>query len=671
MIASPDITRLDDFPLERRPLLWLLASQALAVAPFMLHGPVWVPLSCLATLALRAIILQRGLRLPPRWLLVAILGLATAAVLAEFGTLIGRDAGTALLILLLGLKQFETRALRDAVVGVMLGYLALAALFLFTQSIPITLYALGCAALLTAALAALNPGSGTRGLRSELGLALRLALHSLPFVLALFLLFPRIEGPLWRTPMDEASGRTGLSDEMSPGEISNLIRSTRTAFRVSFEGPIPVEAQRYWRGPVLWSFDGRTWRMPERLIERLPRNSPDSLQGPVDYTVTLEPHGRRWVFPLDLPAQAPSGLRLTADYQLRVREPIREVRQFRLRSYIDYELAADLHPRERELALQLPPGHAPGARELGRSWRAALRSDSAIVRRALEHFAQNPFSYTLSPRALHDDPVDQFLFETREGFCEHYAGAFVVLMRAAGIPARVVTGYQGGEYNPMGDYLLVRQADAHAWAEVWLRGSGWLRVDPTAAVSPDRIDLGIEAALSGQAELPVALGSGRVGDWLRGLRLAWDSVNFYWNDWVLAYGPERQRRLLEYLGWRHLDAMALIATLIGVVLLLGLAYTGFELWRRRVPAPEPSLRLYRRFCARLARIGLRRHPWEGPLDFARRVGGRRPDLSAQIQTITKLYARLRYGSGDTETLERLTALVRDFRPPKKEPAEAG
>jgi hypothetical protein len=196
-------------------------------------------------------------------------------------------------------------------------------------------------------------------------------------------------------------------------------------------------------------------------------------------------------------------------------------------------------------------------------------------------------------------------------------------------------------------------------------------VDPTAAVSPDRIDLGIEAALSGQAELPVALGSGRVGDWLRGLRLAWDSVNFYWNDWVLAYGPERQRRLLEYLGWRHLDAMALIATLIGVVLLLGLAHTGFELWRRRVPAPEPSLRLYRRFCARLARIGLRRHPWEGPLDFARRVGGRRPDLSAQIQTITKLYARLRYGSGDTETLERLTALVRDFRPPKKKPAEAG
>lgn len=666
--------RLDDYPLTRRALLWLLVAQCLAVAPFMLHTPAWIATSTLALLGLRVVLLHWEVPLPSRWLLVTLLGIASFGVLAQFGTLVGRDAGSALLLLLLGLKQFETRAIRDAVIGALLGFLVIAALFLFDQSIPIVVYALGTGVVLAAALSALNPGSGELRIAPNLKLAIRLLLQSLPVVFVLFVLFPRIEGPLWHTPVEEASGQTGLSDEMSPGRISRLIQSTRTAFRVSFDGPIPPESQRYWRGPVLWDFDGRTWRMPSSMIARRPGPVPENLQRPVDYTVTLEPHGRSWIFPLDLPALTPSNTRLTGDFQLRSREPIREVRQFRLRSYLDYTLGAKLSALERQLGLRLPPRYAPRTQQLGRAWRAELESDFAVVRRALDFYAQNPFFYTLNPPALQVDPVDEFLFETRRGFCEHYASSFVVLMRAAGIPARVVTGYQGGEYNPLGDYLLVRQADAHAWAEVWVQGRGWLRIDPTAAVSPNRIDVGIEAALSGLGELPVTLRSGFASEWLRSARLAWDSVNFYWNEWVLAFGPERQRRLMERLGWPDPNALTLVLTLIATILAISLGYAAFGLLRGRIIREEPIVREYRRFCARLGRVGLERRPDEGPLAFCRRIRLQRPDLASEVEPISKLYVEMRYAGAIPADLGRLRDLVACFHPskaPKRKPAEAG
>lgn len=674
MSAPAAVTRLDDYPLSRRALLWLLAAQGLVVLPFLLHGPAWVAPMSLGLLGLRAVSLQYDLRLPSRWLLFTMLAVTVVAVVAQFGTLFGRDAGTALLLLLLGLKQFETRALRDAMIGVFLGYLALAALFLFSQSIPTALYALGTGVLLAATLSALNPGSSEAPIGTSLRLALRLIVQSLPIVAILFLLFPRIQGPLWKTPVDEVSGQTGLSGEMSPGEISRLISSKRPAFRVTFEGPIPQEPDRYWRGPVLWDFDGRTWRMSRALVQETAEVPRQHLQRPVDYTVTMEPHRRRWVFPLDLPGRAPMNMRLTGDFQLRVHEPIREVRQYTLRSYLGRSFGTELTGLERQRALALPTRFAQRAQALGRSWRTELESEAAVVRRALEYFGQEPFFYTVEPPALRIDPVDEFLFESRQGFCEHYAGSFVVLMRAAGIPARVVTGYQGGEYNPLGDYLLVRQADAHAWAEVWLRGRGWLRIDPTAAVSPDRVDLGIEAALSELDRFPLALRSAVLSDWLRGARLAWDSVNYHWNEWVLAYGPEKQRRLMERLGWHGSNALALVATLTLATLLAMIGYLAVRLWRARAVREEPAVRLYGRFCYRLARIGLGRRPSEGPLDYARRVTRERPDLAHEVEPIVQLYTRMRYAGSGPGGLPRLKALIAAFRPrpPRKgKPAVAG
>ena len=583
---------------------------------------------------------RRQKPLPPRPLLLLLTLGATLAIGLQFHTLLGRDAGVSLLVVMLALKLLELHTQRDAMLAIFLGYFVIAGQFFFTQEIPVAVYMVLAILLITAALIGLSGHAERLPIKQRLKTAAALLAQSLPMMLVLFLLFPRLPGPIWALPKDSTTGMTGLSDRMAPGQISLLIQSNKTAFRVVFDGEIPPPEERYWRGPVLAQYDGRSWNRPD-----FPPHHIEPLTGTrsISYTITLEPSGQRWLLALEHASTVPANAQLNAAYEMMSVSELREVRQYRMTSVLDATYEPELNAWARARALQLPEDTAPRARALAQGWFVDSDTPQQIVERALTHFRTEPFFYSLEAPLLADDPVDQFLFETRTGFCEHYASSFVVLMRAAGVPARVVTGYLGGEINNVAGYMLVRQADAHAWAEVWIEGEGWVRVDPTAAIAPERVLSGVSAALGDSDLLPAFIRASYGTSWLNQLSMAWDSVNYYWNDWVLSFGPEKQRELLEKLGlgklgWEYI--VILLFTLLGAMVAL---YMGYYWWRMR-PLPQGDAeRLLTRLEAFLARAGIERAPHEPVTLLAARVAQQRREWKAPVGEFLRDYQRARYG----------------------------
>jgi transglutaminase-like putative cysteine protease len=649
--------------LSTRSQTWLLAAVGLLVLPHLPRLPWWIGLLAVGVGLFKLVLLRRPRHRPPRPLLALLTVAASAGVFFSYGTLLGKQAGVALLVVMLALKLLELHTVRDARLLVYLGYFLVVTNFLFTQTIPIALYMFVATLVITATLSVITHSSRERPAGSHLRLAAVLLVQALPIMLVLFVFFPRVAGPLWGLPRDAYAGMTGLSDSMTPGAISSLAQSGATAFRVEFFGPAPEPALRYWRGPVLWHTDGRTWS-PGRTGS-YPRQRPEAVQNrdqALRYAITLEGHDKPWLLALDLPVEISQRALYTVDFQWLAYRPVRERIRYEATSWPHYH-TGPLDPPLRKAALQLPEHVSPRVQALARGWRDRADSDSAVVQQALEHFHTQPFVYTLQPPLLGDDPVDDFLFGTRRGFCEHYAAAFVVLMRSAGIPARVVTGYQGGEYNPVGDYWLIRQADAHAWAEVWLPDTGWQRVDPTAAVAPERIEHALDPGRQA-AGAPARFRLAETGLLLRGwrqLQFAVDSVNNHWNQWVLSYGPQRQLELLAALGFRQASWREMALTLL---LLTGGCLLGIALWMLvRTPAPaDPVLQAWQRFCSRLGRLGVQRAPGEGPRDLARRALAARPEVAAQVNAITGLYIALRYGRPrpDSGKLKQLRQQIRRF-----------
>ncbi len=653
--------------LDRHATALLLGGMGLALLPHLGRLPLWFSALLVGVGAWRFGATARGWRAPGLVWRVAIVGTAIFGIHQQFGTLVGRDAGVALLVVMMILKLLELRQRRDVMVLILLSYFALSTHFLYDQSIGLALYVgLATAAILTLHIHLTQRPEGR--LRQSAGPALRLLLQALPLALVLFLLFPRIPGPIWGLPQEALSNMTGLSDQMTPGSITNLGRSDEIAFRVAFEGAVPAPQLRYWRGPVLWDTDGRGWRNLDggRLFDGATVLEPRLVEAadPVDYTVTLEPSNKRWLLTLDIATVAPDIGRLTPDFYAIAPQPLRERVRYRVRSHTRYNTGPPTF-YQIQRGLRLPAGRNPRAVALGRSLRQRFDDEGAIVEALLKHFREQPFVYTLSPPLLDGpDPVDRFLFESREGFCEHYAAAFVTVMRAAGVPARVVTGYQGGELNPVGDYLIVRQRDAHAWAEVWLRGRGWVRVDPTAAVAPERVEQGLAEGEAGERGAIRFSGTERdvVGRWLRQLRFGADSLNNAWNQWVLGFDREAQRKLLERLGLRVSHWRDLLAPLAAAVALVLLVSALFILRRERGPGPDPAAAAYARFCHKMARRGLVRRPDESPGDFARRVAAAEPELKREVERITALYQACRYGARPgPESLRRLREAVRRLR----------
>lgn len=650
--------------LPRVTLLRLLGVLSLVLLPHAWHLPPWASLLVAALIAWRAGTALREWPLPPPLLRGLLTLLAGACVFLAYGRLNGQEPGTALLVLMTALKLLEMRARRDVMVVVFLMYFLLFTHFLFTQEMWAILWLLASAVAITALLIECHHPTEPLAPRRTLRMGAVMTAQALPVMLVLFVLFPRIPGPLWGLPSDSGAARSGIPDSMAPGDIADLILSDAAAFRVRFLGSeAPPMRQRYWRATVFDSFDGRAWQTGFRP------DAPPTLQSELafsgeglHYEVVMEPHRARWLFALDMPdpRALPPQVRMGWDYQLLTPRPVSDRLLYEAYSNPRYSVqAGGLPPWQRAGTLRLPPGYNPRTRELAQRWRAQGLDDRALIERALAYFRAEPFSYTLQAPRLGRDSVDEFLFETRSGFCEHYASSFAVLMRAAGIPARIVAGYMGGEKNEFGDYYVIHQADAHAWTEVWLPGEGWVRVDPTAAVSPDRVEQGLRRALRDSGTLPDFLRRrGNGFNLLENLSARWDWVNTQWNRWVLAYGPEVQRDVLSRLGIHDWTQMVLWLTglITGLLALLSL----WLLHQLREAAPQDAAqRAWRRVERYLARRGLIRRPHEGPQDFIHRASQEWPQDRPALETALQAYLALRYlQEPSPQLLQRLKAAVR-------------
>ena len=597
--------------------------------------------------------------MPPLLLRLLLALLAATGTYLHFGTLNGHYAGVSLLVVMLGMKLTEMTTRRDYLLVVYLSYFLLTTHFLFSQELyMMALLPLG-AWLITTVLIDINHPQSVLPLSHAGRLSGALVLQAIPLMILFFLLFPRIPGPLWGLPSSSGAAQSGLSNSMEPGGISSLSLSDDIAFRVRFSGAPPGRQQLYWRGPVFQFFNGRQWS-PGDVAEVDRPVEIEALGGHTEYEIQLEPHGNKWLLALDLPvAPLPDRSQIDPDLVLRHREDVGEQRLFKLTSATEYRADLNLPPLVRRANLSLPRGSNPRSVELAEGWRAELRDPELIRDAALQMFRNLEFSYTLQPPGLPGvHPMDRFLFETRRGFCEHFASAFTLLMRAAGVPARVVTGYQGAE--PNGDYFIVRQSDAHAWSEIWLPQRGWVRVDPTAAVAPDRVELGLGAALPAGEPIP---GMARLNrNALLQLQLRWDMINAAWTRWILAYGPDLQRALLSALGLPGIGA-AIIALTTGSVAILAVLALWLAYKQRPLAELDPVQRPWRLFQRKLTRAGLAPGLAEGPADLARRVADQRPEWADSVQQISRLYVRLRYaGRQDAQLLQRLKDRVRRFPP---------
>lgn len=638
-------------PIEHGEQPWLLAIVVATIAPHVENLPLWLSLLAAAAVAWRIRLWRHHGNLPGRWLLIGVVLAGVAAIAWQYRSLLGRDSGVALLVFFMALKPLEMRSRRDATVVVLLGLFLLLTHAFYSQSIFTGLWLLAVTILLVATLIRLH--GGPQSPRVILRQAARLLAQATPLMLVLFLLFPRVSGPLWGLPRDAYSGLSGLSDRISPGSLDNLIQSAAIAFRVEFDGTPPDKSELYWRGPVFNDYDGRTWRALPTYLQ-LPGSAPLIEPGRerVRYEITLEPHNLRWLLPLDLPLEVPAEAFLSATLETLAREPVRLRVRHAFVSAPDYLVGRNESRRTLQSALRLPPGN-PRSRELAAEWKARAADAGAIADAALEYFRSEDFFYTLQPDLLGNDAIDEFLFETRNGFCEHFASAFVFLMRAAGVPARLVAGYQGGDLNPVDGYWTVRQSDAHAWAEIWIAERGWVRIDPTAVVVPARIAQGIQAALPESDPLPALLRFD--SDWLRDFRNRWEAANNLWNQWILGYNPQRQRMVLTRIGFREPDWQNMVVALAALCALVLFAF-GFWTLRQR-PSEPPELRLWRAFCQRLQRFGIHHVAWEGPLAFAQRIATERPDLGPLACEAASHYIELRYGLGRAECLPALESCL--------------
>ncbi len=648
-------------------IFWVIATLAIAMAPQLPRMSVLVVAMSLAPLVWRLAAEIKGWKPLLNQVRYAATALSLIALVLAHGSLFGRRASVSLLAAMLALKLLECERIRDARLVVSFSFFLCATQFLFTQGIFMLVYGVAIIIVGLVALVQLQRKEAFEpvgevppmqiSMFTDLAFSLRLLLLAVPVAIAFFLFFPRWSTPLWGAPENSLDARSGLSDSMSPGSIQDLFMDDSPALRVMFAGRLPERSELYWRGPVFWEYRDNTWTSSFYGRNIAVETLPDDANARWRYTVQLEPNERNWLFALDYPTLAPQDARISMDFQILRRQPVTQLLQYRMSSNPYHVDAPELKATLRSLALELPDGLNPRTRALMEQWRSETPGALALIQRVLSHFRQQDFHYSLAAPLLGRNAVDDFLFSTRTGYCEHYASAFAVMMRMAGIPSRVVTGYQGGWYSELGKYLLVRQSDAHAWTEVWLPATGWTRIDPTAAVSPLRVQQGSLEAFAASRHLLDY-------HWIRTVRNGVDLLEQRWNDWVIKFNAQSQARLFSAFGLDYLSPVGLVSVLFGLLGVLSMLLLPLIL-KAVDPGDKDPVRLaWQKFLQRLKKTGFHHQASDGAMELAFSAAQRLPANLAEIYRIANLYNRHRYSPQPPEPGE-IQSAVRNFHPHKK------
>jgi transglutaminase-like putative cysteine protease len=641
-------------------LIFLLSSIGLIVLPHVYHLHFALFGFFCLLLVWRFIGIWKPERLPkgPALLLLTLCGLVI--LYTQHKGILGRDGGTSLFVIALGLKLMEIKSERDLYLINYLAFIVAASQFLYEQSILMAAYILFVCCVLLATLVFINSYAAQTS--TSLKKATLIIAQAIPMAVAVFILFPRVEAPKWLLFDDDKQTKMGLSDSMEPGSITDLGASDELVFRVKFIGAIPPPHLRYWRGPVLTHTDGKKWTQVSNLAQQPVLAQPSFSGTPYQYTLLMEPQNKNWVFALDMPAKFSQSVRQNANYQLLTTDDLKQRTEYQLTSYASYNTGA-ITGNEIQQARQLPATPTYRLKQLVTQLHGFDSAPEHFIKQLLNHFRQEDFHYTLTPPLMEENPVETFLFETRHGFCSHYASAFVTLMRVANIPARVVTGYQGGELNPVGQFLEIRQAQAHAWAEVWLDKKGWVRFDPTAAIAPERIEKNIDINQLVAGGLINYVSPSETTQaaflWLKQTRQLWRNADYNWQRWVINYNSVNQSTFLSSFGIADFKAMVYW---MGAIIAIITAMLSIFLFYQRPKPADRTLLVYNRFLKKLAKAGLSKRAGEGARDFAERVKVNIPEQAASIEQITAAFIDLRYGRKPTaEGLKQLDRLIALFK----------
>jgi len=662
------------YQIPRAALGWMLISVLLVIIPLSVRMPLWISVIAIVCIFWRLLIFTGSLNFPGRLTRFAVVVFTLIISVSQMQNLgVGLDSAASLLALGFVFKLIEMRQKRDIYVVISLCFVMLMVAFLYSQSVVMTLYIAAVVIIITGAMIALNRSPLIVDTAGTLAMAGKIFLQAVPLTVVLFMVFPRI-APLWAVPIQSNSGTTGVTDEMSPGDISQLGRSGDLAFRVQFENILPPPHQDlYWRGLVLDAFDGETWRRTRSsslsssaALSNFLWNSEQRIRiggTGTYYNVILEPTQQPWIYGLHLSQPQSRNIFQSRNFELFNNGRITQRLSYDLLSFADNQTDLILRDSARSRSLGLPTTGNIQSREFARELRASVNSDRAYAFAVLAHFQRNQFFYTLNPALLGENRIDDFLFSTLEGFCEHYASTFAFLMRAVGIPSRVIVGYQGAEYNRFENYMMVYQYNAHAWNEIWLEGEGWVRFDPTAAVSPERIEIGVEAALRNDpAFLEESLFPAmRLGSfsWLNTMRLRLDAIEYEWNRRVVNYDEEVQFELFERLFGEITEEKVLLLLLgLAGIVILGVALTVIRI--EPGSGHDPVTKLYLKVSRELEKIGLARLRGEGPLNYRDRVAAANPELAGVMGELTALYVELNY-RGKRRTDAQLKQQLQAFR----------
>ena len=649
---------MQDIAISKPVQIFLLLSIGLITLPHFFHLPPALSLFFSIMLIWRVICVRKKNWLPGKIVVFLLLISGCLLLLSQYRGILGRDAGTGLFIIALGLKLLEIKKPRDIYLITFLAFIVAALEFLFVQNILMAGYILLVSCLLLGTLVSIN--SQESSTQISLKAAVLIVIQAIPIMIVIFIFFPRITAPRWML-FDSHSATTGLSDTLEPGSISKLGLSSELVFRVKFEGDIPPPNQRYWRGPVYSKTDGKRWTQTGNMHFGRFMDKPNYIGAPYKYTLMLEPQDKDWVYALDMPATFSSTLTRNPNYQLITSKNPDERAEYEITSHPEYNTGYITRAEYKD-NLQLPDNPSPRIQKLVAQLQGFDGEPDTFISNLMRYFRTQNFYYTLFPPLMEENPVETFLFDARYGFCSHYATAFVYLMRVADIPARVVGGYQGGEYNKVGQFLEIRQANAHAWTEVWLQNRGWVRIDPTTAVAPQRIeqDVNIDMQIaSGEVNFtPITIDSSSI-NWFKQARNLWNSADYSWQRWVINYNRANQEKFLSSFGIEGIKSM--IYWLTAIIALLT-AILALMLLRNKQNPTDKARLIYTKFCKKLAKEGIDRAVGEGARDFATRAKNANPQKADAIEKITALYIKTRYGKNPTgDDLKNLAELTSAFK----------